>query len=121
VINSDKIEEWIHEVEGRPTSAPLIIQFIANRLNDLSRRNEELLAENIQLMTGRKVEEYEAQIARLEYQVNLLKRQFSGEIPTTALAPLEETTSLLAYTSKGFILRVDLNGRLLPGRTAAGL
>jgi DNA gyrase/topoisomerase IV subunit A len=108
VINSDKIEEWIHEVEGRPTSAPLIIQFIANRLNDLSRRNEELLAENIKLMTGRKVEEYEAQIARLEYQVNLLKRQFSGEIPTTALAPLEETTSLLAYTSKGLILRVDL-------------
>jgi hypothetical protein len=34
---SEKIEEWIQEVNQRPTSAPLIIQFIANRLNELTK------------------------------------------------------------------------------------
>ncbi len=42
LINSDKIEEWVREVEQRPASAPLIIRYIASRLEELTRRDEEL-------------------------------------------------------------------------------
>ena len=80
MITPEKIEEWIKEAEQRPSSAPLIIQFIANRLRDLAGRNEELLAENIALLTGKRVEEYQQRIAHLEYQLELLKRQLKGEL-----------------------------------------
>jgi hypothetical protein len=63
MINPDQIEEWIHEVEQRPSSAGLIIEYISRRLRDLTARNEELLAENISLRMGKKVEEYESRIA----------------------------------------------------------
>ncbi len=53
LINLDQIEEWIREVENRPSSAALIIRYIASRLKELSSRNEELLSENIELRTGR--------------------------------------------------------------------
>ena len=80
LINRDKIDEWIREVEERPASAALIIQYIANRLSELAAREEELAAQNIELLSGRKVEEYENRIASLEYQLELLKRQLGGEV-----------------------------------------
>ena len=71
-----KIEEWIKEVEARPASAQAILKLIAGRLRDLTERNEALLAENIALQDGSKVEEYKRRIAHLEYQLDLLKRRF---------------------------------------------
>ena len=70
-----KIEEWIKEVEERPGSALTILKLIAGRLRDLTERNEELLAENIALQDGSRVEEYRKRIAHLEYQLDLLKRR----------------------------------------------
>ncbi len=107
MINPDQIEEWIHEVEGRPSSAPLIIRYIATRLRDLTERNEELLAENIELRTGRKVEEYESRIANLEYQLDLLKRQLGGNGDWKAPAAVVETINFLVYNVKGQVLRVE--------------
>src|SRR5512137_2957910 len=105
LINQNKIDEWIHEVEERPSSAALIIRYIANRLSELASREEELAAENIELLSGRKVEEYENRITSLEYQLELLKRQLGGEVslplepPVTT--PTPETISLLVYNSLG--------------------
>jgi DNA gyrase/topoisomerase IV subunit A len=118
LVNPDKIEEWMREVEQRPSSAPLIIRYIASRLEELTRRNEELRAENIALVSEKKVEEYESRIAGLEYQVELLKRQVSGEVTGLAQAaqPAEaETLSLLAFTPGGLVLRVELQ----PGELAS--
>lgn len=107
MISQDQIEEWIQEVEERPTSAPLIIQYISKRLRDLSARNEELLAENIDLRSGRKVEEYESRIANLEYQLEMLKRQFNGDIHPEGLQLGIDTISLLIYNPKGKVLRIE--------------
>ncbi len=85
MIIPKKIEEWIKEVEERPTSASIILQYISNRLRDLTDRNEELLAENIALVSGKRVEEYEQRIAHLEYQLELLKRQLGGDLGQDAL------------------------------------
>ena len=128
MITSEKIEEWIREVESRPTSAPVIIRFIANRLSDLTSRNEELLDENIALRTERKVDEYESRIANLEYQLDLLKRQLGGEVtfpdlivPNASVSgPTAQTNSLLVYNIQGLILRVELNPKeLISGDTVA--
>ena len=123
MITPDKIEEWLREVEERPSSAVLIIQYIANRLKELSGRNEALLDENIELRIGRKVEEYESRIATLEYQVELLKRQFGGaarlEEAAPTQAPQVETLSLLVYNAQGQALRVELNPSELVSGTAA--
>jgi hypothetical protein len=54
MIGLEKIEEWVQEVEARPGSAPNILRYISRRLRDLSERNEELLAENILLRSGKK-------------------------------------------------------------------
>jgi hypothetical protein len=116
MITPEKIEEWIKEAEARPASAPLIIQFIANRLRELAGRNEELLAENIALLTGKRVEEYQQRINHLEYQVELLKRQLKGElseaeladIPLTPGKPTLQPPSLLIYNALGQILRVEI-------------
>jgi len=111
LINPDKIEEWMREVEQRPSSAPLIIRYIASRLEELTRRNEELRAENIALVSEKKVEEYESRIASLEYQLALLKRQVSGSEPGTpqqAEPAKPETLSLLVFTPAGLVLRVEL-------------
>lgn len=106
MITPEKIEEWLREVEQRPSSAALIIQYISRRLRDLSNRNEELLAENIELRTGRRVEEYETRIANLEYQLDMLKRQIGGEV--TSITPEVETISLILYTGKGNVLRTEI-------------
>jgi DNA gyrase/topoisomerase IV subunit A len=113
MITHEKIDEWIKEVEERPSSAQNIIRYIARRLSDLTNRNEELLNENIALRLGKKIEEYESRIANLEYQLEILQRQIgSGEVisasmDTTASAGL--TASLLVYNGFGQILRVEVN------------
>ena len=112
MISPDKIDEWIREVEERPASAELIIRYIANRLSELASREEELAAENIELLSGRKVEEYESRIASLEYQLELLKRQLGGEVilpsevPTKP--PVQETISIVLYNPLGQVLRLEM-------------
>lgn len=109
-----KIDEWMKEAEERPASAVAIVKLVANRLRELTERNEELLAENIALENGTRVEEYRKQIAHLEYQLDLLKRRFgvedvsSVELPATATS--EDTTlSILIYNPRGRVFRVELN------------
>jgi DNA gyrase/topoisomerase IV subunit A len=118
MIGLDKIEEWVREVEERPSSAPNILRYIGRRLSDLTERNEELLADNIQLRSGTKVEEYENRIANLEYQLELLKRQFNGEPVEEATPP--QTYNILLFSSQGQALRVEfeLDG-LKPGVLAS--
>jgi DNA gyrase/topoisomerase IV subunit A len=118
VFTPDKIEEWIQEVSERPSSAELIIQFIAKRLQELSEWNEKLRAENIELRSGARVDEYERQIAHLEYQLELLKRQVGGEIDLETLAimapnKIAESLNLLVYGPLGKILRLELDSELL--------
>jgi DNA gyrase/topoisomerase IV subunit A len=118
VFTPDKIEEWIQEVSERPSSAELIIQFIAKRLQELSEWNEKLRAENIELRSGARVDEYERQIAHLEYQLELLKRQVGGEISQETLAirapnKIAESLNLLVYGPLGKILRLELDSELL--------
>jgi DNA gyrase/topoisomerase IV subunit A len=107
LIKQDQIEEWIHEVEDRPSSAPLIIRYIANRLRELSGRNEELLAENIELRTGRKVEDYESRITSLVYQLDLLKRQLGSGINGNVPVSASEIVSFIVYTPKGRVIRLE--------------
>lgn len=105
-----KIEEWIKEVEERPGSAVTILKLIAGRLRDLTERNEELLAENISLQDGSRVEEYKRRIGHLEYQLELLKRRFGmNEEQLSALTaePAPLPISLLFYNARGRILRVE--------------
>ena len=127
MFTPDKIEEWIQEVRERPTSAELIIQFIANRLHDLAEWNEKLRAENIELRSGARVEEYERQIAHLAYQLELLKRQIDGEINLETLAEITpkkipESLNLVVYGPLGRILRVKFDtSDLLEGHTVCQL
>jgi hypothetical protein len=110
---TNKIDEWIREAEERPESALTIVRLITRRLRDLTERNEELLAENISLQNGTRVEEYQKRIVHLEYQLDLLKRRFSMDENTI----LEEasdsldtaTLNLLVYNSYGRIFRMDVN------------
>lgn len=117
MITPEKIEEWIKEVEERPVSAPIILQYISNRLRDLTDRNEELLAENIALLSGKRVEEYEQRIAHLEYQLELLKRQLGSdravegiELDDNKPAGIKnlETLSVLIYNRHGRMLRFEI-------------
>ena len=114
MIDPEKIEEWIQEARERPESAAVIIQYIANRLRDLSSRNEALLTENIALTSGKRVEEYERRIAHLEYQLELLKRQYGGdlssvEIPMASKASIIEPACLLIYDALGHLICAELN------------
>ena len=110
---SNKIDEWMKEAEARPESAVTIVKLISRRLRELTERNEELLAENIALQNGTRVEEFQKRITHLEYQLDLLKRRFGAE--DTALVDLpvksvEETTlSLLIYNTRGRIFRIELD------------
>jgi len=110
---SNKIDEWIKEAETRPESAALIVKLIAKRLRELTERNEELLAENIALQNGTRVEEYQKRIAHLEYQLDLLKRRFGTDgISLVEPAPdsLETSTvNLLAYNAYGRFLRIEVS------------
>jgi DNA gyrase/topoisomerase IV subunit A len=94
---SDKIDEWIKEAEERPASALLVLKLVANRLRELTERNEEL-------------EEYQKRIAYLEYQLNLLKRRLGGDESALAELAIEsETLSLLVYNAHGRILRLEMD------------
>jgi DNA gyrase/topoisomerase IV subunit A len=108
----NKIDEWIKEAEARPESALTLMRLIAGRLRELTERNEELLAENIALQNGTRVEEYQTRITYLEYQLDLLKRRFGAEGVMLAEIPAETveavTTSLLIYNGRGRILRMEL-------------
>jgi len=124
LISPDKIDEWIHEVEVRPSSAELIIRYIANRLSELASRDEELVAQNIELLSGRKVEEYESRIASLEYQLELLKRQLGGEVVLPSEfpspTPIQEVINVLLYTPLGQVLRLEMDPTgLAPAQTIA--
>jgi len=109
---NQKIDEWIKEAEERPESALTLLRLIAGRLRELTERDEELLAENIALENGTRVEEYQERIAHLEYQLDLLKRRFGAEGLELEEIPVERdepsTTSLLVYNGRGCILRVEL-------------
>ncbi len=104
-----KIDQWIKEAEERPASALSILRLIANRLRDLSARDEELLAENIALQDGSRVEEYQQRIAHLEYQLDLLKRRFGPAAFAVAEAAMQpappQSVSLLLYHPNGRVLR----------------
>src|SRR5512142_279973 len=104
---SHKIEEWMKEAEARPESAVTIVRLIAKRLGELTARNEELLAENIALQNGTRVEEYQKRIAHLEYQLDLLKRRFGADESLLAELPASSaetsTLSLLVYNTYGRI------------------
>jgi DNA gyrase/topoisomerase IV subunit A len=117
LISPDKIDEWIREVEERPASAELIIRYIARRLSELAARDEELMAQNIELLSGRKVEEYESRIASLEYQLELLKRQLGGEVVLPTELPsqevVQEKINLLLYNPLGQVLRLEMNPKEL--------
>jgi hypothetical protein len=110
---SQKIDEWMKEAETRPESAVTIVRLVSKRLVELTTRNEELLAENIALQNGTRVEEYQKRIAHLEYQLDLLKRRFGSEAmelsPIPVQAAATSTMSLLAYNTYGRILRLELN------------
>jgi DNA gyrase/topoisomerase IV subunit A len=125
---NDKIDEWIAEAETRPGSALMILKLIAGRLRDLTERNEELLAENIALQDGSRVETYQKRISYLEYQLELLKRRLGADDSALeALAEQEKATSLLVYNATGRILRLEAGaesagplGRLTGELSAAG-
>ncbi|HBX70351.1 MAG TPA: hypothetical protein DEH25_13470 [Chloroflexi bacterium] len=113
----EKIDEWLSEVAQRPDSAALIIRFIANRLAELANWNEKLRAENIALRSGQRVQEYEQQVSHLEYQLELLKRQFGGELPevqlTAAPGRAVDPLNLLIYDATGRIFRLELDSAAL--------
>jgi len=108
-----KIDEWMKEAEERPESAVTIVRLIARRLRELSERDEELLAENIALQNGSRVEEYQKRIAHLEYQLDLLKRRFGVDeelLTQFSTKPIQTSTlSLLIYNAHGRIFRLELN------------
>ena len=109
---NNKIDEWMKEAEERPESAAMIVRLIARRLRELTERDEELLAENIALQNGTRVEEYQKRIAHLEYQLDLLKRRFGVDDASLVELPTKpdeaSTLSLLVYNSQGRIFRLEL-------------
>jgi len=110
---TDKIDEWMKEAEERPESAVTIVKLVARRLRELTERDEELLAENIALQNGTRVEEYQKRIAHLEYQLELIKRRFGvdeGTLVELPAQPVESyTRNLLLYNAQGRIFRVELD------------
>ena len=100
MIKPGKIQEWIEEIEQRPLAAPFIVRTLSARVIELDKVNEELRVENLNLQSGKKIQEYERKIAELEYQIKLLKRQVAGG---TSPVPMEQP-SLLVYDAFGKML-----------------
>jgi DNA gyrase/topoisomerase IV subunit A len=124
MVTPQKIDEWLKEVEARPDSVLLIVRFIADRLRELSARNQELLAENILLQSGEKVAEYKRRIEHLEYQLEMLKRRYAiGDDALIGLdtQPTRETSiNILVYNAKGRMIKLELgpaegSSEILPG------
>lgn len=118
MISKDKIEEWIHEVEQRPISAPALLRYIANRLADLAAQNEELAAENLVLRSGERVEAYEKRIASLERQIELLRRNIGSADSSLEIAD-SPGESLLLFNTAGRIIRCALPTASHPVRFSA--
>ncbi len=107
---SDKIDEWIKEAETRPGSALMVLKLVANRLRDLSERNEELLAENIAFQDGSRVQEYQKRIVHLEYQLEMLKRRLGGDPSALEELPKEaEMLHLLVYNARGQVFHLPVS------------
>ncbi|MBC7879551.1 MAG: hypothetical protein H7Y59_20475 [Anaerolineales bacterium] len=119
-----KIDEWMKEVEERPESAATIVRLAVRRLRDLSEQNEELLAENIALENGTRVDEYQKRITHLEYQLDMLKRRFGMDGSKLDNLPIAEeitsTLNLLVYNSLGRIFRVELDADVKEVGTLTG-
>ena len=117
---TNKIDEWMKEAEERPESAVTIVRLIARRLRELTERDEELLAENIALQNGTRVEEYQKRIAHLEYQLDLLKRRFGVDDASLVEQPAKpdeaSTLSLLVYNPQGRIFRLEISDTKELGR-----
>ena len=113
---SHKIDEWIKEAEARPQSAVTIVKLAAKRMRELTERNEELLAENIALQNGTRVEEYQKRIAHLEYQLDMLKRRFGSDDVNFTEFPVQSietaSNSLLIYNANGRIFRMEFDAEL---------
>lgn len=105
---NDKIDEWIKESEARPASALMILKLVANRLRELTERNDELLAENIALQDGSRVQDYQKRIIHLERQLEMLKHQVGHGASLAALPAEAEASSLLVYNAQGRIFRFAL-------------
>lgn len=112
MINQANIGEWLREVQERPESAPLIIREIANRLIELDRLNEKLRAENLELSSGFKVHQYKSRIAELEYQLEIMSRQFDPRVNLEL-----DTPNLLLYNHRGQVIRLEIQ----PGKLASGI
>ena len=108
MISNEQFEEWMKEIEKRPNSAALILQYVFNRLKDLSGRNEDLLNENIALRSERKVEEFENKINNLEYQLALLSRQFHGQKVTEDALLQQRSPGIFIYSPRGRLLHIEL-------------
>ena len=110
---TNKIEEWMKEAEERPKSAATIVRLVVRRLRELSERNEELLAENIALQNGTRVEEYQKRIVHLEYQLDMLKQRFGMDSAAMDNFPHKSmeasTMNMLIYNAQGQIIRVELD------------
>jgi len=108
---TNRIDEWMKEVEERPESAITIVRLVLKRLRELTQSSEELLAENIALENGSRVEEYQKRIAHLEYQLDMLKQRFGMDSSTMADLPQSESSllNLLVYNAQGRIFRVELD------------
>lgn len=110
---TNKIEEWMKEAEERPESAATIVRLVVRRLRELSKRNEELLTENIALQNGTRVEEYQKRIVHLEYQLDMLKQRFGMDSTAMENFPAKidgaSTMNMLIYNAQGRIIRVELN------------
>ena len=110
---TNKIEEWMKEAEERPESAATIVRLVVRRLRELSERNEELLAENIALQNGTRVEEYQKRIVHLEYQLDMLKQRFGMDSAAMDNLPAKidgaSTMNMLIYNAQGRIIRVELD------------
>ncbi|MEM5774734.1 MAG: hypothetical protein AAGU05_06990 [Anaerolineaceae bacterium] len=119
MIKPGKIKEWIEEIEQRPLAAPFIVRTLSARVIELDKINEELRVENLNLQSGKKIQEYERRIAELEYQIELLKRQINtGELSVT---PVEQP-SLLIYDSLGKVLVSDFSpAHLVAGHVFASI
>ena len=110
---TNKIEEWMKEAEERPKSAATIVRLVVRRLRELSERNEELLAENIALQNGTRVEEYQKRIVHLEYQLDMLKQRFGMDSAAMENLPSKidgaSPMNMLIYNAQGRIIRVELD------------
>ncbi len=123
MITSEKIEEWLKEVEARPSSAAPILKIIANRLRELAERNEELQSENLALQSGVRVDEYEKRITHLEYQLEMVRRRFGTDSGSDQVLPdgsQPEVLNLLVYDERGRVLRLELERDSLDQATLPG-